>query len=130
MLGASAEPEEIDPGALFLAGGARVTEERFRAMVASGDPARAGRELAALFAGTALAQAFEDAAEGRQAERAALGALIERYRRVSRLDPLGAGPLLSFLFRLRAEAVDLRRIVWGLHMRAPAATIAAGLVTP
>jgi hypothetical protein len=46
-----------------------------------------------------------------------------------RLAPLGPGPVLWFALRLRAQVVDLQRIVWGAVLSAPRADLAAALVT-
>jgi hypothetical protein len=38
-------------------------------------------------------------------------------------------PLLGYALRLRAEALDIRRLIWGISLGAPCETLLEGLVT-
>jgi len=38
-------------------------------------------------------------------------------------------PLLGYALRLRAEALDVRWLVWGISLGAPGETLVEGLVT-
>ena len=42
-----------------------------------------------------------------------LRARIRQLTRVTRTAPLGPAPLLAYALRLRAEMVDVQRIIWG-----------------
>jgi hypothetical protein len=48
---------------------------------------------------------------------------------LARRDPLGSAPLLAFALALRAQTVDLQRVIWGVALGAPAALVARELVT-
>jgi hypothetical protein len=63
-------------------------------------------------------------------ERGVLVALLTRLRREARIEPLSSAPVLYFAARLRAEALDLRTLVWGRALSEPPAALAARLVTP
>jgi vacuolar-type H+-ATPase subunit C/Vma6 len=43
--------------------------------------------------------------------------------------PLGPAPLLAYALRLRAEMIDLRRIIWGVALAVPRAALTRDLVT-
>jgi vacuolar-type H+-ATPase subunit C/Vma6 len=45
-----------------------------------------------------------------------------------RLDPSGAAPIIGFAIELRAEVMNLQRIIWGVALRAPSALIQAEMV--
>jgi len=45
-----------------------------------------------------------------------------------RVDPSGAAPIIGFAIELRAEVVNLRGIIWGVALQAPAALIQAEMV--
>lgn len=61
-------------------------------------------------------------------EGAVLRAQIVWQKRALRLDPSGAAPVIGFAIELRAEVLNLRRIIWGVALRAPAALIQSELV--
>ena len=77
-----------------------------------------------------LADAFADRDQVESGiETAALRALIEELRAAARQDPLSPAVLLSYGLRLRAERLDLGRIIWGLTLGAPAGVLTSGLAT-
>jgi vacuolar-type H+-ATPase subunit C/Vma6 len=63
-------------------------------------------------------------------DRAALATLLKVERRHAREDPLGLGPVLYFVARLRSELRDLSWIGWGIALGAPRPRLAEGVVSP
>jgi vacuolar-type H+-ATPase subunit C/Vma6 len=75
--------------------------------------------------GSAFRNDIEDLA---QLESAMLHAQIDWQNRAVRIDPSGAAPIIGFSIELRAEVLNLRRIIWGVALRAPAVLIQADMV--
>jgi vacuolar-type H+-ATPase subunit C/Vma6 len=76
-----------------------------------------------------LASAFRGEIEDlAQLEGTMLRAQIDWQNRAVRVDPSGAAPIIGFAIELRAEVVNLRRIIWGVALEAPAALIQAEMV--
>ena len=112
----------VTPRDLFLSSGERVTIERFERAVATGDPAGAARSLAPAFAGTPLAAVLRDAADDpADLERALLEARIAQLRARGRVRPLDPTVVLLWSLRLRAQVMDVCRIIWGVALGAPPA---------
>lgn len=122
-------PATFSPEAAFLEGGRLLSREEFRRAAAT-DPREAAAILERAVAGSALAGVFAGPEEAAAREDRALRALIGVEVAAARTDPSGPAPFLAFVLRLRAELVDLRRIVWGTALGAPAELVAAELVTP
>jgi vacuolar-type H+-ATPase subunit C/Vma6 len=81
--------------------------------------------------GTPLARALASGTPHAETiERAALETQLIAQRRHGRTEPLGLGPVLYFLVRLRAEMRDLGRIAWGVALDAPRAMLAGGVISP
>jgi vacuolar-type H+-ATPase subunit C/Vma6 len=126
----ASEGKDVTPKDAFLPGGASLSIATFEIAAATGDVAEAARRLAAAFAGSVLAPAFQrvsDAAVG--LEDAVLRARIRALVRAMRTEPLGPAPLLAYVLRLRAEIVDLERVLWGVALAVPPGTLARDLVT-
>jgi vacuolar-type H+-ATPase subunit C/Vma6 len=126
----AAEGKDVTPKDAFLPGGERVSIGAFEVAAAAGDLATATRRLAASFAGTALARAFD----GRAADPAQLEVTVLRIRvrelvHAMRVTPLGPAPVLAYALRLRAEMDDLRRIIWGVALAAPRAMLVGEMAT-
>ena len=105
--------ESLEPAACFVEGGRRLDRETFSVAALSDDAHGAHRVLASVFAGTDFERAFEGRSEvGWDVElalfRVRLEALVKRARR----DPLSVLPILAFVFRARAEGLDLRNLIW------------------
>lgn len=116
---AAGESEE-PPATAFLAGGRRLTRERFLEAVAAG--ADAGARLAAAFAPADVAALLRrHAGDAVALERGLLALRIRRLHQRARTDPLSAAPLLTYLLRLRAEQENLRLLLWGAALGAPLA---------
>jgi hypothetical protein len=107
-----------------------VSIEAFEVAAAAGDGGLAGRRLAAAFAGTPLAVPFErHGGDPARLEDAVLRARIGELVRAARAAPLGPAPLLAYALRLRAQTIDLRRLVWGVALASPRGALAQELVT-
>lgn len=133
------QPGDVTPKDVFLPGGARVTITVFEQAVASGRATAAADVISRVLPGssgslvagaTAVARALvRHGAEPAQLERTLLHVRIANLHDRLRVDPLGPALVLEFALRLRAQAMDLRRIVWGVALAAPATTVVAALVT-
>jgi len=62
-------------------------------------------------------------------ERLALGARLSALIREKRLRPLGATPVLWYWMRLRAQLLNLSRLIWGITLGVPESALRQGLVT-
>lgn len=122
--------KEVQPADHWLPGGRAVPLTLFAQAIATQDPLRAGKVLATGFPGTRLRAAFAniDIATG-GVERAVLTAWIADLAQAARTASLSPAPLLAYALRLRAEALDIRWLVWGISLGAPPALLAEGLVT-
>ena len=63
-------------------------------------------------------------------DRTALETQLTLQRAHARREPLGLGPVLYYVTRLRAELRDLTRIAWGVALGVPRAMLASGVVAP
>jgi len=77
--------------------------------------------------GKLLAQGVPEVGE---LDRAALATILTAERRHAREDPLGLGPVLYYITRLRSEMRDLVYIAWGIALGAPRQGLADGVVSP
>lgn len=119
----------LGQGEGFIAGGRRLSRDRHAAIAADGDGRRRRRELSRAFARSPLSRVFDDPeAPLATLESRGLRARIAEERRATRLDPIGAAPILEYVMRVQAEWADLRRIHWGIAGGLPAAAIAGQLV--
>lgn len=112
--------ETAPPAEWFLAGGTLLTLEDFTEALGMKVPAEAGRRLAKVFTGTPFAQAIlEGAADPARLETDLLArriALLAERVRVAPLEPLTT---LWVAFRIRAQVIDLQRVVWTIALGAP-----------
>lgn len=121
------------PPAAFVDGGRRLPLTAFVDAVSAGESGDAGHRLAAALArggaGPLAAVLRRHAREPLALEdallRARLAALEARVRRA----PVGAAAVLAYVLRLRAEVLDLRRVIWGVALDAPRGDIARALVS-
>ncbi len=120
----------LDPGEFFVAGGTELDRRGFESAVRAGSATQALESVAASFAPGPLAAVFRaGAGDPPRLEDLVLRSQIERQVRAARRDPLGLAPVLAFVLRLRAEARDLRRILWGVILDAPRGDLIDQLVT-
>ncbi|MBW2233164.1 MAG: V-type ATPase subunit [Deltaproteobacteria bacterium] len=111
-------------GGRFVEGGQQLDSEQHDAVAGEPTEAVRRRRLDQLFARSALSRVFHDPALPSSAlESRARAVRIANEHRATRLDPLGAAPILEFVMRLRAERADLRRINWGVAQGRPAEDI-------
>lgn len=121
---------DVVPKDLFLPGGERISITVFEEAAALGEPGAAGVRLARGLAPSALGEPFRHVTRDLAGlEEELLRVRIRDLARRTRRSPLGPGPTLWFALRLRAQVVDLQRIIWGAALSTPPATLAAALVT-
>jgi vacuolar-type H+-ATPase subunit C/Vma6 len=126
----AAEGKDVIPRDAFLPGGRRLSLGAFEAACAAGSTPEAGRRVAAAFADTPLATVFARSSDDPESlEGVILRVRIREHLRAARVNPLGPAPLLTYALRLRAEILDVQRIIWGVALRAPSATLTGNLVT-
>ena len=112
----------VTPRDLFLPSGDRVTIDVFERAVAAGDYAGAAEQLARAFEGTPFAAALREAGtEPADLERALLEARIVSLRARARIEPLDVAAVLLWALGLRAQVMDLCRVIWGVALGAPPA---------
>ncbi len=113
----------------FVEGGHWLTRTVFERLMSLATRQDVERELAWELRNSALAPAFREGVEDlADLEGAALRAQIEWQNRARRIDPSGAAPVIGFAIELRAQVLNLRRIIWGVALRAPSALIQAEMV--
>jgi vacuolar-type H+-ATPase subunit C/Vma6 len=120
---------EIAAKRAFIDGGRHITLDVFLQSAAAGDAGSAGRRLAAALRPAGLGLALERwAGDPSAIEHRVLLHRIAAMHAAERRDPAGPASVLEFGLRLRAEAVDLRRLIWGVALGAPG-SVAGALVT-
>lgn len=110
LVGARTEGAVAD---FFIEGGDGLSRDAFVEAASSPDRVAASDLLGKALTGTVFAAALRKgpAAPAAVASRI-LAARIERLARESRLEPIGAVPVLLFVLRLRREAHLVRRALW------------------
>ncbi|MBW2627907.1 MAG: V-type ATPase subunit [Deltaproteobacteria bacterium] len=123
---------ERDPSIVdmtFVDGGRWLTRDVFHKLMSLETRPQLEKRLAWELRKSALGSAFRhDIEDLAQLESAMLHAQIDWQNRAVRIDPSGAAPIIGFAIELRAEVLNLRRIIWGVALRAPAALIQADMV--
>jgi len=113
----------------FVEGGRWLTRDVFQKLMNLDTRAQVEKRLAWELRKSPLASAFREGLEDvAQLESAMLRAQIDWQNRAVRIDPSGAAPIIGFAIELRAEVLNLRGIIWGVALRAPAALIQAEMV--
>jgi vacuolar-type H+-ATPase subunit C/Vma6 len=126
---ASAETE-IPPKLAFVPGGKRLELSAFLDAVRARETSEAGRRLAAAFRPDPVASVFaRDASDPAALEDGLLRKRIARQQAVAALDPAGPASVLGYTLALRAEVLDLRRVIWGVALDAPRTAITRALVS-
>lgn len=114
---------------LFVEGGRWVSRDVFEAVWNLDSRAGVERRLGFELRESPLSDVFAGKLDNvTELERAVLEAQIAWQHRRMRLDPSGAATIIAFALELRAEVINLRRILWGVSLEAPAALIQAELV--
>jgi vacuolar-type H+-ATPase subunit C/Vma6 len=125
------EPRELKAGELFVRGGRWLSAAAFASVAAAASAEAALAALAASVARSPLSSWLpvvpRDLAH---LDRAFLVGALAQLTRAMRLDPLSSAAVLRVLLLLEAQARDLRTLVWGAALGAPAALRRQQLVTP
>jgi vacuolar-type H+-ATPase subunit C/Vma6 len=112
--------QDVHPAQCFISGGRRLSYMTFRNTVYAGGAAQAGAVLGLAFTGTPFAEAFRSlGADPVRLEEELTALQVKDAQRIARREPLGPGSAVAYALRLRAESVDLRRIIWGVALDAP-----------
>jgi vacuolar-type H+-ATPase subunit C/Vma6 len=123
---------ERDPAIVdmtFVEGGRWISRDVFHKLMTLETRPQVEKRLAWELRKSALGNAFQGEIEDlAQLEGTMLRAQIDWQNRAVRVDPSGAAPIIGFAIELRAEVVNLRRIIWGVALEAPAALIQAEMV--
>lgn len=115
----------------FVEGGRGLDAEAFRRITEEADPRERRRLLAERFAGSFLGPVLEPGgATPVSLETAALEALVGEQVRAKRRDPTSPAPIVLYALRLRADTVELRRILWALALRRPSGVPERGPARP
>ncbi len=128
----AARREEPESEGLFLEGGALLDVASFSVALSAGvaeGPRWAARRLAAKLGGAVAAALLRHALDPAGLEVALLAARIKELRTQARVDPLGPWTVLLFGLRLRAHVLDVRRLIWGGALGAPASALAERLAS-
>jgi vacuolar-type H+-ATPase subunit C/Vma6 len=113
----------------FIEGGRWVTREIFETLLGLQTRRQVQARLAWELRKSPLASVFRDEIGSlAEMETAMLRAQLAWQTRAIRLDPSGAAPVIGFAIELRAEVQNLRGIIWGVALRAPAPLIQSELV--
>jgi vacuolar-type H+-ATPase subunit C/Vma6 len=121
---------DVVPKDAFLQGGERISIAVFEEAAALGEPGAAGMRLSRALAPAAVAEPFRHLATDLAGlEDQLLRARIHSVTWQTRRSPLGPAPVLWFALRLRAQVVDLQRIIWSAALGVPRAAVSAALVT-
>ena len=113
----------------FVEGGQWLTRRVFEQLMDVASREDVEKQLAWELRSSALAHVFRPGLdEIAELESAALRAQIAWQNRSMRIDPSSAAPVIGFVIELRAQVLSMRRIIWGVALRAPAALIQGDMV--
>ncbi len=113
----------------FIEGGHWLTRDVFENLMGVATREDVEKQLAWELRKSAFAPAFREGIDDvAELESAALRAQIDWQNRSMRIDPSSAAPVIGFAIELRAQVLSLRRIIWGVALRAPAALIQGDMV--
>ena len=124
----ASHPANIEPSTFFVREGEHLDLRTFVRAATQPEQRAAATILARAFRDTPLAAVFSRDTGG-TFEDATLASQLRRVTDAARRFPLGVAPIIAFVVRLRAEARNLRRIVWSIASGAPPIT-ADSLVAP
>lgn len=123
---------ERDPAIVdltFVEGGAFIDRTVFEKLLSLDDFDDVRAQLARAFRESGLSSAFAgELGDMANLETAVLRAQIEEQRQAARTNPESTAPLIGFALAVRAEQVNLRRIIWGISLETPAALLEAEMV--
>jgi vacuolar-type H+-ATPase subunit C/Vma6 len=114
----------------FVEGGTWIDKDVFAGLISLPSLEDVYRGLGRALRESPLSAAFVgDLTELATLETAVLRAQVSEQRRAARANPESAAPFMSFALELRAEVLNLRRIIWGVALGAPAGLLEAEMVT-
>jgi len=115
---------------IFVEGGSALPRDVFSELMGLERLADVEEGVALQFRRSPLSSAFRESVGNLpELESAILQAQIDCQNRALRADPGGTAPVIGFALELRAQVLGLRRIIWGVALRAPPALLFSGLVT-
>lgn len=120
--------DRLEPPDAWLPGGRAISRDGFLDLAAESDPARRRERLAARLEPPFRELLADPTIPVGDLEAGALRLWLRHFRVVALRQPLGPAPLLYTVLRIEAEARDLRSLVWGVAMQAPAELLRAGLL--
>lgn len=113
----------------YIEGGRWIGREAFEELLGRESLEDVRKALAHDFHDSPLRQVFESETRGvAELESAVLDAQIFEQRKLARVRPQGPGPLIQFSLELRAEALNVRRIIWGVALETPPAILRTQMV--
>jgi vacuolar-type H+-ATPase subunit C/Vma6 len=110
-------PMDVNVDEVFLDGGKIIGRSDLALALETHNQAAVAAQLGARVRATPLAAAIEPGT--RDAEDAALHALIDEFARWTRREPLSLAPVVLFVLRQRAELQALARLVWSAVLGVP-----------
>lgn len=126
----SMEGRDVRPKDLFVPGGPRLSIGGFEEAIATHEPGAAGARVARALSGTPYADVLLRAGRAPGAvEDEMLHCRLRATAHEVRLAPLGPIAVMRFALRLRAQVIDLRRIVWTVALDAPRGQAGDALAT-
>jgi vacuolar-type H+-ATPase subunit C/Vma6 len=129
LLGAREWGTDVVPRDLFLPGGRAISFDDFIDLAKAPSSDVRWRGVASRFASTPLAAAFREQAAPAALEGNATRALVHWQRAEARRDPLAVSTVLAVALGIRAEAHDVRLVLFACDLGAPASTILSSLET-
>lgn len=125
------ERDEAIGDLVFVEGGRWIDRATFADLLAESTIDEARARLAEVLGQSPVGRPFADDSQDFAAlESAVLRAQIDEQSQAARLHPDGAAPVILFALELRAEVLNLRRIIWGITLQAPSAMVEANMVMP
>jgi len=116
LAGNRGDRPELDP----VAGGARLSADRCKAIASAGSVAAALALTRESFGGTPFEHAFSGAGGAALARTRTWDAALRIARVRARTAPLSSAPLIAYVLAVRDEVQRLQRLIWGLVLGAPA----------
>ncbi len=124
---------EEDPAIVeltFIEGGSALPRNSFEQLMSLPLFDEVEEMLVRQFRGSPLSDAFRRGIDNlAELEFEILRAQIHEQNHAVRVDPGGTAPIIGYALELRAQVIMLRRIIWGVALRAPSSMIFPGLET-
>ncbi len=115
---------------VFVEGGRWIDRDAFSQLMSLERLEDARRAIADRFRDSAIGGAFgENERDLAELEAAVLRAQIVEQSRAARIAPDSSATLIRFALQVRAEVLNLRRVIWGVALHAPAVLLEATMVT-